>query len=124
MRTKSQSSWIHCTKGDYAKGGYKVCGDYIEFDTEQTESTKSAEKPKKTKLENAYLYKPVLSKIMTKHELCVKDNFSVPLTPNRLLSAIAKSVWSTKQTQKKQNILHKYAVIFDFVFLQFRSNSV
>ena len=50
---------------------YKVYGDYIGFNTEQAESTKSrkyAEKPKKTKLENTYLYKAVLSKIVTKHE--------------------------------------------------------
>ena len=44
---------------------------------------KSVEKQKtsfpKGSVENAVLYKPVLSKIMTTHKQCVKYNFVAPL---------------------------------------------
>ena len=67
---------------------YKVCKDYIEFDTEQAENTKALKDKKtsfpKESLENADLYKPVLNKIMTTHEQYVKYNFVVPWRKNRL----------------------------------------
>ena len=51
---------------------YKVYEDFIEFDTEQVENTKSAERQKtgfpKESVENADLHKPALKKIMTTYE--------------------------------------------------------
>ena len=52
--------------------------------SEQTVSTKSAERQKtsfpKEWVENTDLYKPVLNKIMTTQDQCVRYNFVAPLT--------------------------------------------
>ena len=51
--------------------------------SEQAENTKSAERHKtsfpKEQVENADQYKPVLNKIMTTQEQCLKYNFVAPL---------------------------------------------
>ena len=52
----------------------KVYEGYIEFDTVQKTSFS------KESVEYADLYKPVLNKIMTIHEQCVKYDFVAPLT--------------------------------------------
>ena len=71
----------------------KVYEDYIEFDTEQTENTKSAERQKtsfpKESVENAGLYKPVLNKKMITYEQYVKYNFAAPLTRSCLLKRLS-----------------------------------
>ena len=45
MRTRAQSTW-HLLYKQWLCECYKVYEDYIEFDTEQAENTKSAEKTK------------------------------------------------------------------------------
>ena len=71
MRTKTQSTW-HLLYKQWLYKCYKVYEDYIEFDTEQVESTKSAERQKnsfpKEKVENEDLCKPVLNKIVSTYE--------------------------------------------------------
>ena len=52
--------------------------------SEQEKNSKSAERQRKTsflkeQVENTDLYKPVLNKVMTSQEQCVKYNFMVPL---------------------------------------------
>ena len=66
MTTKNHSSWLLLYKQWLSKC-YNVYQDYIKFNTEQAENTKSAEK-QKNKLEDTDLYKPVLNKLGTKQE--------------------------------------------------------
>ena len=73
MRTKTQITW-HLHKQRWCKC-YKIYEDYIKFDAEQAENTKSAERLKKKNdsfpkesVENADLLKPLLNKVKTTHE--------------------------------------------------------
>ena len=64
MRTKTQVAW-HLHK-QWLYNCYKIYEDYIEFDIEQAENTKSAEPQitsfSKESVESADLHKPVLNK--------------------------------------------------------------
>ena len=71
MRTKTENTWHGPHKQRLYKC-YKVYEDYVKFDTEQAEKTKSAERQKtifpKESVENTDLHKLVLKRIMTTHE--------------------------------------------------------
>ena len=60
---------------------YKVYEDYIKFDTKRhkTEKAQKGSFPKES-VENVDLHKPIMSKIMTTHEECVKYNFAALLS--------------------------------------------
>ena len=66
---------------DYTKGA-KVYEDYVEFRTGK--NRKKCKKIKKTNFLKEYVestdfYKPVLNKVMTTEEKCIKYNFMAPL---------------------------------------------
>ena len=82
----------------------------IMVNSEQAENTKCAERQKtnfpKEKVDNTDLYKPVLNKIMTKQEQCVKYNFEAPL--NISISVIKISIILLNLKLKHVRGMHLY----------------